>query len=568
MILNPKLHEQVSLTLTPNVNTKKLLQVIYRAQHGPVKDTSDQPKIRVSSVISRMAFFYEKIRNVVEYKEEYLLRKEAIKRILRREIVIEGETKDSQSTEISERVLAELIRGGYLPNNQLPMTLIDEVAVIIKKYLVIKNIAAPSISKEISKDLTKRDLREIRDEIANHNQLIDWLMAVAASEIEARLCQDPVLNQAIKNLYEYLSAHIQLVDQQELAKDLPIQIYLSINRNFAKLDDDMLSFILLKYYIAGWQSLPESRWPTIAKNIEKIRQAINSQLKNPLAEPLNKITSRYAVATSVLLELLRQDPIGVYTNLKTDPKSFPRQIKKICEKKYTKAKNLLWRAATRSIIYIFITKGILAVLLEVPANKLFGAEIEPLALLFNALFPPALLFSSVLVTKVPDESNTERIINLVNELSFEEYKRSEPIPLKIPQRKASFLRQIFNFFYGLTFIITFGAIIWLLSIFHFTWVSILIFLFFLVFVSFFIIRIKRATNELRVIEEKESLWRTLFDLFSLPVISVGKYLSEKFNKINVFAFFLDFIIETPFKFLVNMAEDWTNYVNERKNQIS
>ena len=568
MILNPKLHEQASFILTPNVNTKKLLQVIYRAQHGQAKDMSDQPKIKVSSVISRMAFFYEKIRNAVEYKEEYLLRKEAIKRILRREIVIEGETQDYQSTEISEHVLTELIRGGYLPNNQLPTTLIDEVAVIIKKYLVIKNIAAPSISRKISKDLTKRDLREIREEITKHNQLVDWLIAVAASEIEARLCQDPVLNQAIKNLYEYLSANIQLVNQQELAKDLPIQIYLSINRNFAKLDDDMLSFILLKYYIAGWQNLPENRWPIIAKNIEKIRQAINSQLKSPLAEPLNKITSRYAVATSVLLELLRQDPVGVYTNLKTDPKSFSRQIKKICEQKYTKAKKLLWRAAVRSIIYIFITKGVLVILLEVPANKLFGAEVEPLALLFNALFPPALLFSSVLITKVPDESNTEKIINLVNELSFEEYRRSEPIQLRIPQKKVSFLRRIFNFFYGLTFIITFGVIIWLLSIFHFTWVSILIFLFFLVFVSFFIIRIKKATNELKVIEEKESLWRTLFDLFSLPVISVGKYLSEKFNKINVFTFFLDFIIETPFKFLVNIAEDWTNYVNERKNQIS
>lgn len=568
MILNPKLHEQASFILTPNVNTKKLLQVIYRAQHGQAKDMSDQPKIKVSSVISRMAFFYEQIRNAVEYKEEYLLRKGAIKRILRREIVIEGETQDYQSTDISEHVLTELIRGGYLPNNQLPTTLIDEVAVIIKKYLVIKNIAVPSINREISKDLTKKDLMEIREKIAKHNQLVDWLMAVAASEIEARLCQDPVLNQAIKNLYEYLSANIQLVDQQELTKDLPIQIYLSINRNFAKLDDDMLSFILLKYYIAGWQNLPENRWPIIAKNIEKIRQAINSQLKSPLAEPLNKITSRYAVATSVLLELLRQDPVGVYTNLKTDPKSFSRQIKKICEQKYTKAKKLLWRAAVRSIIYIFITKGVLVILLEVPANKLFGAEVEPLALLFNALFPPALLFSSVLITKVPNESNTEKIINLVNELSFEEYRRSEPIQLRIPQKKVSFLRRIFNFFYGLTFIITFGVIIWLLSIFHFTWVSILIFLFFLVFVSFFIIRIKKATNELKVIEEKESLWRTLFNLFSLPVISVGKYLSEKFNKINVFTFFLDFIIETPFKFLVNIAEDWTNYVNERKNQIS
>jgi len=155
----------------------------------------------------------------------------------------------------------------------------------------------------------------------------------------------------------------------------------------------------------------------------------------------------------------------------------------------------------------------------------------------------------------------------VNELSFEEYKRSEPIILRVSQKKTSVLRKIFNFLYGLAFIITFGAIIWLLTIFHFTWVSILIFLFFLVFVSFFIIRIKKVTNELKITEEKENLWRTIFDFFSLPVLSVGKYLSEKFSKINVFVFFLDFIIETPFKFLVNMVEDWTNYVNERKNQI-
>ncbi|HRT11480.1 MAG TPA: hypothetical protein P5194_03025 [Patescibacteria group bacterium] len=567
MILNPKLHKQASFTLTANVNTKQLLQVIYRTQHSQVKDTSDQPKIKVSSVISRMAFFYEKIRNVVEYKEEYLLRKEAIKRILRRKTVIEGDTKECQAAEISEHLLTELIRGGYLPNNQLPLSLIDEVAVIIKKYLVIKNIAAPSISKEISKDLTKRDLREIRDEIAKHNQLVDWLLAVAASEIEARLSQDPVLNQAIKNLYEYLSKNIQLADQQELAKDLPIQIYLSINRNFAKLDDDMLTFILFKYYIADWQNLPENLWPTVAKNIEKIRNVVNSQLRHPLAEPLDKIISRYAVAVSVSLELLRQDPVGIYTSFKTDPQAFSRQIKKICETKYTKAKKLLWRAAVRSIIYIFITKGVLVILLEIPANKIFGAEIEPLALLFNILFPPTLLFFSVLVTKVPDENNTEKIIKLVNELSFEEYKRSEPIILRVSQKKTSVLRKIFNFFYGLAFIITFGAIIWLLTIFHFTWVSILIFLFFLVFVSFFIIRIKKVTNELKITEEKENLWRTIFDFFSLPVLSVGKYLSEKFSKINVFVFFLDFIIETPFKFLVNMVEDWTNYVNERKNQI-
>jgi hypothetical protein len=116
--------------------------------------------------------------------------------------------------------------------------------------------------------------------------------------------------------------------------------------------------------------------------------------------------------------------------------------------------------------------------------------------------------------------------------------------------------------------VTFSAIVWALYILHFTLISIVIFLFFLVFVSFFIIRIKRVTNELKITEDKESLWLILFDIFTLPVMAVGKWLSEKFDKVNVFVFLLDFIIETPFKFFVDMAEDWTNYVKERKSQIN
>ena len=140
--------------------------------------------------------------------------------------------------------------------------------------------------------------------------------------------------------------------------------------------------------------------------------------------------------------------------------------------------------------------------------------------------------------------------------------------MKLPKIKTNFLSKVFNLFYKLTFLITFSAIIWLLVKLHFTWISTLIFLFFLVFVSFFIIRIKRITNELKITETKESLWQTLFDIFTLPIMSVGKYLSEKFSKVNILVFLLDFIIETPFKFFVDIAEDWTNYVKERKSQIN
>lgn len=568
-MLNPKIHEQAAATLTANENTKKLLQAIYRSQHGSGEAKGEQPKIKVSSVVSRMSFYYEKIRNAVDYKEEYLLRKEAIERILRRQVLIESTVKDCQPTDISRHLLTELIRGGYLPNNQLPTTLIDEIAIIIKKYLVIKDEAIARIGRQNGQiSLMKKDLAQFKKELSQRNQLVDWLLAVGASEIESRLGNDHILNQAINNLYQYLLGNIELSGSEEVEADLPIQIYLSVNRNFAKLDNDMLAFILFKYYIVGWQKLGESQWPVVAKKILEIQQAIGRQLKHPLAGRIDKIVRRYAVCTSVMLDVLKTDPVGIYTSLKNDPKAFPRQIKKICEKSYAQAKKLLWRAAVRSIIYIFLTKTVLVIILEIPVNEIFGAPVGWGALLINALFPAGLLFFSVLTTRVPDNANTDKIISVVNELAFEESKRREPIILRLPQSKSTVLVKIFNFIYSFTFLVTFSAIIWVLYKLHFTVVSILIFLFFLVFVSFFIIRIKRVTNELKITDAKESLWGILFDVFTLPVMAVGKWLSEKFDKVNFFVFILDFIIETPFKFFVDLAEDWTNYVNERKSQIN
>jgi hypothetical protein len=49
---------------------------------------------------------------------------------------------------------------------------------------------------------------------------------------------------------------------------------------------------------------------------------------------------------------------------------------------------------------------------------------------------------------------------------------------------------------------------------------------------------------------------------------VGKWLSNNVSKVNIFVFIFDFIIEAPFKVFVNVAEEWTRYVKERKDEIS
>jgi len=53
----------------------------------------------------------------------------------------------------------------------------------------------------------------------------------------------------------------------------------------------------------------------------------------------------------------------------------------------------------------------------------------------------------------------------------------------------------------------------------------------------------------------------------VPIISVGKWLSEKFSQVNIFVFILDFIIEAPFKIIIEITEDWAKYVKERKDDI-
>ncbi|MCX6799810.1 MAG: hypothetical protein NT091_01545 [Candidatus Falkowbacteria bacterium] len=112
---NPTLSRKTEAQQVLSDDAKKLFQVIYNSQNKKTVD-EDIPRIKVSSFLSKMAFYYEKIRNSVDYKEDHLLRKNAVERILKREIIIEGSLKKIDSEKISKNILTELIRAGYLPN--------------------------------------------------------------------------------------------------------------------------------------------------------------------------------------------------------------------------------------------------------------------------------------------------------------------------------------------------------------------------------------------------------------------------------------------------------------------
>ena len=313
-------HQTTDEPVEINDNTKKLFQVIYSEQDKKEDGDSDAPVIRVSELISRLAFFYEKVRNAVDYDEEHLLRKNAISRILRRQVVIEGVIKDVDSESLSNHLLVELIRGGYLPNNKVPEIKIQEVSLLLEKYIRLKDKLA--LKGNVSINL-KSDISEAKDVINEKNQMIRWLLDLAACEIEDNLAPNRVKQMIVNNMFDVLSSDIVLPKELPYESDLEIQIYLSMGRKFLKLDKEMLSFVLFKYYNDAWTELgkkdkftneDDEKLNKIATATKELMHKIEAQLNHPLAKQLDKIVRRYSLFFNVLSETIEENPTKVYAD--------------------------------------------------------------------------------------------------------------------------------------------------------------------------------------------------------------------------------------------------------------
>ena len=567
-MVSPNLYKKTGDAKAVEINekAKKLFQIIYSEQTQSGLQDENFPRIRVSALISRLSFFYEKVRNAIDYDEEHLLRKNAIHRILRRQMIIEGAVMRTDAKQIAEHLLVELIRGSYLPNNELPESKIGEVEVKLAKYIKLKEELDAKLSANWSLD---GDINEAKNVVQKKNFLVAWIISLAACEIEEHLAPDRIKQAVVDNLYAILSKKIQLPVDLPYEADKEIQIYLSISRKYLKFDEEMLSLILFKYYNSGWSEMTnESRQlADISSNLEDLRQAVDHQLNHPLMRQLDRIVRRYALYFYVLSETIAADPAKLYSDIQKGDKNLVAAITKVCNQKYARAKSRLWRAAVRSIIYIFLTKSIFVLLIEVPAIRFFNEPLNSLSLAINIAFPALLLFVIVFLTRKPGDDNTAAIVKGIKEVALADSLDFSPIILREPPRRSWLKDWFFKLIYGLGFFVSIYYIVRMLSVINFNWVSIIIFLFFLTFVSFFSVRITKGLKELTVVERRENVFTLLLDLFYMPIIMAGRWLSGKFSKINVFIFLFDFVIEAPFKVLVEIAEDWTKYIRERRENI-
>jgi hypothetical protein len=211
---------------------------------------------------------------------------------------------------------------------------------------------------------------------------------------------------------------------------------------------------------------------------------------------------------------------------------------------------------------------VLALILEYPVSIWLYGRVDWLSISINTFFPPVLMVIIVALVHLPGEDNTKKIYHRIIDIISQDETFETMMAYKTGKTKNRKPLLVFGFsiFYTFTYFITLYLIHLVLQRLKFFPVSELLFVFFVSVVSFFSYRIKQVANEYRM-EEREGIFSPILDVFFMPILSIGKFLSSEIGKLNFFILIFDFIIEAPFKLVFEVVEEWIAFVRQRKEEI-
>lgn len=520
-----------------------LIDIYAHSHQQPTADNVE--KIKLSQLVSKLGFFYEKFRNAIDYNEEHLVRRNAIDRIIRRQVIF---LQESRPHKISKTLIYEFIRAGYLPNDQLPETIIGELARIIDKYLIIVNY------------IFGRQLPQAK-------KLASLTLGIASCEINEFL--SPVTSrqdEAAANLmYSHLVEHLNFANSKIDPKEQNLQIYIAVLKNLNKADLPALRYALLKLYAPNWHQFSETEIKTFCHNISIIYGKINKHLSHPIAFQLSHTIKTQAVFFLIIKDLISQHPKDIQQIIANE-ETMEDNIEELVANRQLKIKSKLIGTIFRVIVYIFFTKTILAFILELPYDIWIAQHINWRALIINITFHPALMFVMAMAIHIPGPKNTKIIVEEIKKIVYQQERNLIFKPKKI-MKKGTLSYYAFNLIYSIMFGVSFGLIVYLLRLLNFNILSGVLFIFFLTIVSFFAFRLRYLAKQLLVLPRKDNLLGFIIDFLSLPIVRVGRFLSTNFSRVNVFLYILDFIIETPFKMLIEFLEKTMSFINDKREEI-
>lgn len=513
-------------------------QVLFR-EYDKIYAKVYEKTISVNPVVAEVATWYEKFRTAMDYREEEVILRGAIERILKRRLLLGGNGKT-----VAEPLVRELVWARYFPDSSVPETLIIKVERAIDLFLELEG--------------------KVNQKHRNGNVLVgEWIVQLLSAEIE-HILKDNHQKDLLSNfIYRLFNKKVTILDDSEETRD--IQVFIAVRRAFAKDDTAFLRYQLFHQYFGP---LSERNIDEISDDFIKAVETFNAQLNYPLKDRIYAYIKGQMAPFLILEDVLKRYQ-GRIHDLVSDQEELNRAILSVCNERYRGIVAKVRRAIVRSVVFIFVTKAVFALAIEGTYESLVYGRILWASMAINILTPPALMIVVGALIKTPSRENSFRIMEKINSvLSDEVPSLKAPISLrKRPSKRDPLLSALFVLSWLVTFVLSFGAIVFVLSKLKLNFLSQIIFVFFLAIVSFLSYRINQTANMYTIREDKENIYNVLFDFFFAPIIFVGRKLAQGFSQINIILFIFDFIIETPFKGIFAFFEQWFLFLRAQREKL-
>ncbi len=471
---------------------------------------------------------YEQLRNAAEYAEEHLLLERAIKRFCKRNLFL----AKRRSPALGAELIVELVQAGYLQGNEF------------------SKATAGRLDRQI--DIYLAAFGHLRQAHVKHNTAMDWVLAHLASDIESTLNPHHAQQATVSFAYHYFLQAIprsQFANSPEAAS-YEFCLYIAVHQALLKSDIDIIRYQLLVLY---------KQSPHDTTGFKRLNEQIDAYYASPLTQQLKRLIGRSGAPFRVLRSLIddRADVADILPDRELFMDAYNRQI----TREYKGVEKRLDRGLVKSIVFIFITKIIIGVAIEVPYDLVMRGTVALLPLGLNLLFPPLYMASLKLSMRLPSSSNASALSVAMDQLLYEPEVRQLVVP---PARISSAGGKIM---YTLLFAIPVTVTWLILQRTGFNIVQMIIFFVFFSTASFLGFRLSTLVRDLELETRQAGVLVSLRGFFYLPFIVAGQWLSRKYNKVNAVGRFLDVAIELPLKALLRLLRQWIRFLNEKHEEL-
>jgi hypothetical protein len=490
------------------------------------KEAEHTETVHVVGAGGALTAAYEQLRNSAEYTEEHLLLQRAIRRFYQRLFL----SRDKNAAAASgEELIVELTLAGYLSNDSVAHSTIESINALASRYYAAR--------MEIG--------------LAKHRTNA-WTLDVLAVEIEL------LLNDSTKQdaFVDFCHRHFaQSINQAAMfgheQSDFEVALFVAVHRALLRSDEASIRVALLRRY---------NQSPEDIEGYKTINLKLDALFASETTDKLFRFVRHQGAPLRVLWRMV--DENGEIDAMIQDQAKFLSAYELQIANEYDDLARRINRGIVKSVVFLFITKFLIGLAIEVPYDLMIHGSILWLALGINLLFPPTYMVLLRLTMTLPGTANTHAMVDAVDKLLY-----GQGTSVMLARQGRSSFGVAYNIAYSIFFVAVFGGVSVLLWNLGFSFVHLIIFFIFLSTASFLGFRLSRQVRDLEVVEADQNSITTVRDFLYMPFVIVGRWISDRYASVNVVAMVLDMMIELPLKTVLRLLRQWSAFITSKKDEL-